>query len=277
MGTDKRTRQKANRDAKRAAEAAQAARKRRAVFIRNALLMAIGIVIVGVLLSLNGCSSDKKTAATTTTAATPAGVKAEYGTAACPPASGAERKIDFTAAPKKCIDPSKTYTATFDTTEGTVSVTLDTTKTPVTTNNFVVLARWHFFDGTKIFRTEANTGIIQGGSPKTQSNTDPGPGYTIPDEALPFTSKDYGPGTLAMARTSAPNSGGGQFFLLANEGARYLGDQAQLGPDAGSYVVFGKATEGLDVLAKIAAADTGDGQGTPSREITINKVTITES
>ena len=71
------------------------------------------------------------------------------------------------------------------------------------------------------------------------------------------------------------NSASAQFFLLANEGARYLGDEAQLGPSAGSYVVFGQTTEGLDVLETIAGLD--DGTGAPSRQVTIEKVTITES
>ena len=128
---------------------------------------------------------------------------------------------------------------------------------------------------TDLFRTEAASGIIQGGSPHTQSNTDPGPGYTIPDEALPFSADDYAPGTLAMARTAAPDSGSAQFFLLANEGGRYLGDPESLGSSAGTYVVFGRTTEGLDVLQAIAELD--DGTGVPSSSISIESVTITEA
>ena len=75
-----------------------------------------------------------------------------------------------------CIDPAKTYTATFDTTAGTVVEKLDTTTTPNTTNNFVVLARYHYYDNTTLFRTAQSIGIIQGGSPHTNSASDPGPG-----------------------------------------------------------------------------------------------------
>lgn len=195
-----------------------------------------------------------------------------------PPAEGVdEPKIDFDTGFAQCIDTAKTYTATVQTTEGTVIVELDTERTPITTNNFVALARYGYYDGTEFFRTEAESGIIQGGSPHTQSNADPGPGpdFSVPDEGLPFSSDDYGPGTLAMARTAAPNSASGQFFLLANEGSRYLGDEASLGTDAGSYAVFGKVTEGLDVLEKIAALD--DGSSTPSKPVSIETVTITES
>jgi cyclophilin family peptidyl-prolyl cis-trans isomerase len=295
MGTEKRERQKANRAARIAAEEAAEAKARRIKTIRNVVLFGVGIIIVAVLLSLTACGStsnsddkaDQPTSTSTTdgsgeeAASEPSSVSRpteapEHGIGECPPVEGVEVPvIDFTDAPKLCIDPSRTYTATFTTDLGEFTVELDTKRTPITTNNFVTLARFGYFDGTDLFRTEATTGIIQGGSPHTQSNSDPGPGYTIPDEALPFSADDYGPGTLAMARTSAPNSGSAQFFLLANEGGRYLGDPAQLGPSAGSYVVFGQTVSGLDVLVAIAELD--DGTGRPSTPVTIQSVTITEA
>lgn len=287
MGTEKRERQKANREAKLAAEAAAEARQKR---IRGLITVAVIVVLVIVAgIALSSCSSDSdgaaKTdsddaAATSTTAASDvtgtSSPKAEYGTGACAPAEGTDKPVlTFDDAPKQCIDPSKTYTATFQTSEGDVTVELDTKRTPVTTNNFVNLARSRYFDGTKIFRTVESAGIIQGGSPHTQDNTDPGPGYTIPDEAIPFTSDDYAPGSLSMARTPAPNSGSAQFFFLANENGRYLGDPSQ--PGGGTYVVFGQTSEGLDVLEKIVGLDPGDGSDAPSTPVTIEKVTITES
>ena len=305
MGTEKRERKKANRAARIAEQEAAEAKARRNKAIRNVVLFGVGIVVVAVLLSLTAYGSDADTgdeaadrtastaayssessddgAETSTTdetgSSTDGGGSDEepaYGTGECPPAEGVDEPvIDFTIAPQLCIDPTRSYTATFATTLGEFTVELDTERTPLTTNNFVVLARFGYFDGTDLFRTEAASGIIQGGSPHTQSNTDPGPGYTIPDEALPFSADDYGPGTLAMARTSAPDSGSAQFFLLANEGGRYLGDPESLGADAGSYVVFGRTTEGLDVLQAIAALD--DGTGVPSSPVTIESVTITET
>lgn len=278
MGTDKRERQKANKAAKQEAERKAEARGRRIRTIRNAVLAGLAIVVVMVLISvLSGCASEPgeeadEGAATTEVAGDAAG---PVGDGTCPPAEGAERTIDFTSSFAECIDPDKSYTATIETTEGTVTVALDTERTPETTNNFVALARYGYYDGTDLFRTEAGTGIIQGGSPHTQDNSDPGPGYTIDDEGLPFSSDDYGPGTLAMARTSAPNSASGQFFLLANDGGRYLGDPAQLGEAAGTYAVFGQVTEGLDVLEAIANLD--DGTGRPSQPVQITSVTIAES
>ena len=163
------------------------------------------------------------------------------------------------------------------TNHGTVKVELDTERTPGTTNNFVTLARYGYYDDTTVFRTEKETGIIQGGSPHTQDNTDAGPGYVLFDEGGPFPQAPegdvYGPfqsypaGTLAMARSKGPDSAGAQFFFVARN-ADYLGEQ-------GSYVQFGKVVEGLDVLEKIA--DLDDGQGKPSEPVTIDAITITEA
>ena len=286
MGTDKRERQKANRAARVAAEQSVEAKKRRIRFIRNAVILVIAIILVGFLLS--GCSSNASDGSTAgTTANTTPNTKGKtgtesskgtYGTTACPPDAGVkEPKIDFATGFAKCIDTAKTYTAEVATTQGNVTVVLDTKRTPITTNNFVALARYGYYNGTSFFRTEAQSGIIQGGSPHTQDNADPGPGpeFSIPDEGRPFSSDDYGPGTLAMARTAAPNSASGQFFFLATEGGRYLGDANSLGADAGSYAAFGKVSKGLDVLEKIAALD--DGSSTPSKAVSILTVTIIES
>lgn len=277
MGTEKRERQKANRAAKQAAEEAAAARKRRIAFIRNAVILVIVIVIV--LVITTGCgSSDGDDTATTTTAATSGETAGGYGPTECPPTDGVDEPvIDIEAPFQKCIDESKTYTATFDTTEGTVVVELDAAGLPITTNNFVSLARSGYYDGTDLFRIIPTAGIIQGGSPHTQDATDPGPvpGYSIPDEGPLASPADYGPGTLAMARANVPNGAGAQFFFVANEGGRSLGDQTMDG--GGTYRVFGQTTEGLDVLETMLAYGTDTQAGTTTGQVTVNSVTITES
>lgn len=253
---------------------------------RTTAIAAIGLALA---LALTACGSSDSgsegasasggasTTTVVTTAPEDAAVEVDYGTGACAPADGVEEPVlTFEDAPEQCIDPAKTYTATVVTTEGTVVLELDTERTPITTNNFVNLARSGYFDGTDLFRTEAETGIIQGGSPHTQDNTDEGPGYAIPDEGMPFSSEDYAPGTIAMAN-SGPNSAGGQFFFLANEGGAYLGDPNAIGPSAGQYAVFGTVTEGLDVLEAIAALESSPGSSTPSKQVTIESVTIEES
>jgi cyclophilin family peptidyl-prolyl cis-trans isomerase len=285
MGTDKRDRQKANRAAKLEAQKAADAKQRRNQTIRTVVIAGVAIVAVMLLVSLlSGCGSSAGSddagasgdAQTTTTEAAGA-VEADYGTGECAPADGVDEPvIDFDAAPAECIDPAKTYTATFVTSEGTVVVELDTERTPITTNNFVNLARSGYFDGTDLFRTEAETGIIQGGSPHTQDNSDPGPGYAIPDEGMPFASEDYAPGVIAMAN-SGPDSAGGQFFFVSQAKGSYLGDPAAIGDSAGAYAVFGQATEGLEVLQAISDLESSPGSGVPSKQVTIESVTIAES
>ncbi|MCU1454816.1 MAG: peptidylprolyl isomerase [Acidimicrobiales bacterium] len=268
MGTEKRERKKAGRQSRLEAERAAATRSRRLKGLRNLVVFLILLAIL--LYALSGCSSSKSTSVKAAVTAPAAGAAAT-----CPPATGAPRTIDLTAAPLSCLDKGKRYTAIVTTSEGQVTVALDTTRTPKTTSNFVALSRWKFYDGTALFRTERASGIIQGGSPHTQDNSDPGPGYTIPDEGGRFTSADYAPGVLAMGRTAEANSGSAQFFFLANEGGRYLGDPAGAGQGAGTYVVFGKATKGLDVLQKIAALD--DGSGAPTKPAKIVSIRIVES
>ncbi len=277
MGTEKRDRQKANRAARIEAERAAAAKARRNQTIRNVVIVGIVLVVLMVLASvLSGCGSNSDTTRTGDAPSSSAPkVQSSYGAGPCPPEGGASgARLDFDDAPKRCIDPAKTYTAKVETTEGNVLVELDTTATPVTTNNFVTLARYGYFDDTDLFRTEAASGIIQGGSPHTQDNSDQGPGYVIPDEGTPFAAADYGPGTLAMAN-AGPGTASAQFFFLASDGGRYLGDPAQVGDGAGSYTVFGRVTSGMDVLAKIAKLD--DGTGKPSKKVTITQVIVRTS
>jgi cyclophilin family peptidyl-prolyl cis-trans isomerase len=188
------------------------------------------------------------------------------GDTKCPAVDGSQARVTkFEKAPPMCIDAAKKYTATFDTTEGSIVVDLDTAKTPQTVNNFVTLSRYKYYDGTVIFRTDTSIDIIQGGG---LTNTDD-PGYTIADEGSGYK---YVEGDLAMARTGEPNSAGGQWFFVAGPKASALDGQ-------GTYVNFAKVTSGLDVVKNILALSSGSGAlgGVPSRNVVINSVTITES
>lgn len=207
------------------------------------------------------------------------------GETPCPPADGtAERTTSFAAAPPMCIDPATPYTAVFTTNKGVVRVELDGAAMPSTTNSFVVLARYGYYDDTAIFRTDTSIDILQGGAPTTNSPSDPGPGYTIPDEGgeFDFTSDPngrgpftYQPGQLVMARSQGPDASGAQFFFTAGPNSANL-DQY------GTYLVFGEVTEGLDVLQQILALHVPDptGQmpgGGPSEPVVIESVTIEEA
>jgi cyclophilin family peptidyl-prolyl cis-trans isomerase len=271
VGTAKRERQKANR-AK--AREQRIKRQRMNKVRRRGLVFGVGIPLAVVALfaisQLVGGDDDTATAPsddTTAEVSTPTTVPGDEitGETPCPKTDGTERRVTtFEQAPPTCIDPAKSYTATFDTSEGTIVVDLDTEKTPGTVNNFVVLSRYKYYDGTYIFRTDTSIDIIQGGG---EGNTD-GPGYVIEDEGDKFT---YTEGDLVMARSSGPDSGGGQFFFAAGPKVSLLDSQ-------GTYVTFGKVSEGLDVVKAILALNAGEGDlgGAPSRTVEIRTVTITE-
>lgn len=291
MGTEKRERQKQNRQQRLSELAVQ---QKRAKVKKRGLQFGIGIpaVILALFLIVNvfagddssGPSDDamreeiqsllgsttvpggETTEAASTVPVTTTPGNTITGDTACPKVDGTEERVTkFEKAPPMCIDATKTYTAVFDTSEGEIQVLLDTAKTPKTVNNFVVLARYKYYDGTTIFRTDPSIDIIQGGG---LTNTDD-PGYTIEDEGNGYT---YVEGDLAMARTMEPNSAGGQWFFVTGPNAAALDSQ-------GTYVNFGKVTAGLDVVKGILALNAGTGNlgGAPSRTVVVNSVTIVES
>lgn len=280
MGTSKRERQRQGRQLRREEELRQAKQTKRKRMVINGVLLLVGfVVLVFVVSRLVGGGGDGDDIATDTTVAETDDETADvddatgddfaFGTGACAPVGGAsERVTRFDDAPQRCIDPDATYVAVFDTSAGEIRVELDTDGTPGTANNFVNLARFGYYDGTPIFRTDPSIDIIQGGG---QSPSDPGPGYTIPDEGSGFS---YEPGQLVMARTGAPDSAGAQFFFVAGPGASALDAQ-------GTYVVFGNVVEGLDVVEAILASheDQPDNPlgGAPNPPVTIRSVTIEEA
>lgn len=215
---------------------------------------------------------------TTETAAEPE--VAEVAPAGCPAVDGSSsRTIDFDGPQPMCIDPEARYVAIFDTTEGEMRFELTASQTPLTVNNFVTLARWGYYDDTLLFRTDPSIDIIQGGSPHTNDNRDPGPGYTIPDEPGFEVDPDtgnltgpyrYQPGQIVMARSAGQNSAGAQFFLTTGPNASRLDGQ-------GTYVVFGQTDDaGLAVAQSIIGLHEPGGSlgGAPSRDVTVHSVTI---
>ncbi len=196
-----------------------------------------------------------------------------FGSGACPPADGSGPSVLYFDGPQPmCLDPTKQYTAVFDTTAGEMRIALDMANTPVTANNFAVLARHHYYDETLLFRTDPSIGIIQGGAPHTNSPSDPGPGYTIPDEGAGFT---YEPGQLVMARTAAPDSASAQFFIAVNENTARLNSQ-------GTYVVFGQMDDASLAVAEAILASHVDQPdnplgGGPEPPVIVHSVTIEET
>ena|SRR5947209_4989244 len=168
-------------------------------------------------------------------------------------------------APEMAIDPSRQYTATIETTEGTLTAQLLPGEAPKTVNNFVFLARQGFYSGVPFHRV-IKSFMVQTGDP-TGTGTG-GPGYRFADEPI---RSDYEPGTLAMAN-SGPNTNGSQFFIVH-------GDMRGRLPK--NYTVFGRLTGGMDTLDKIASTPVrASRSGEPSQPVEpprIESITIAES
>ncbi len=178
-----------------------------------------------------------------------------------PAADGSSPKTQrFDAAPPMVIDPAKRYTAEMVTTKGTMTIALDPIAAPATVNNFVFLARWHYYDGI-VFHRIIPGFMLQGGDPEGSGRG--GPGYRFNDE-LPAPGR-YEIGSLAMAN-AGPNTNGSQFFIVS--GPSGVG----LPP---SYSLFGKVVSGLDVVKAIEAV--GSQSGAPSEPVIIESVTVTEA
>jgi peptidylprolyl isomerase len=177
-----------------------------------------------------------------------------------PPLDGsAPKKQKFDAAPEMGIDPSKRYTATMETSMGTLVIALDPIAAPITVNNFVFLAAQHYYDGI-IFHRIINGFVCQGGDP--DGNGRGGPGYRFVDE-LPKPGK-YQIGSLAMAN-AGPNTNGSQFFLISGPSG------VQLPP---AYSLFGQVVKGLDIVEMMQNVPTGPGDR-PKDDVVIRSVTIT--
>ena len=182
-------------------------------------------------------------------------------TVECPDPSGSSpQRRKFDSEPPMCIDPAKRYTATMETSMGTMTIALDPAAAPRTVNSFVVLARYHYYDGI-VFHRIIPGFVLQGGDPTGKGTG--GPGYQFADE-LPKPGR-YELGSLAMAN-AGPNTNGSQFFVISGP------DGMRLPPQ---YALFGKVVSGLETVGAIDAVGTAGGK--PSQPVTITSVTIAES
>ena len=135
---------------------------------------------------------------------------------------------------------------------------------PNTVNNFISLVQKNFYDGLTFHRI-INGFMIQGGDPS--GNGTGGPGYSIKGE---FSGNDFAENTLAhtagvisMARAMDPDSAGSQFFIM-HKNAPHLD---------GQYAAFGKITEGMDIVDKIATCET-DWSDAPTKPVVMKTVTV---
>jgi cyclophilin family peptidyl-prolyl cis-trans isomerase len=165
---------------------------------------------------------------------------------------------DRLAPPSGALDTSKHYTATFRTQRGAFTVELYADRAPRTVENFVNLARAGFYDGTTFHRV-INGFMAQGGDP-TGTGTG-GPGYQFADEFHPSLRHD-GPGVLSMANAGA-GTNGSQFFITHGP-TPHLDNR---------HSVFGKVTDGMDVVLSIRERDPSRDRDPGDR---IDTIEITE-
>lgn len=165
-------------------------------------------------------------------------------------------------------------TATFETSKGNFTVELFLDKMPATAANFIKLAKSGFYDGLHFHRIIENF-MIQFGCPLSRDPTSPSagtggpPGGSIQDEYPENAKLSNEPSTLSMANTGRPNSGGSQFFINTKHNA-FL-DFFSPGPSR--HPVFGRITEGMDVVAAIEATPT-DARDNPVTPVQVKRVTI---
>ena len=146
----------------------------------------------------------------------------------------------FSDVPEMGIDPAKRYTATMETSLGTMVIALDPIAAPKTVNNFVFLAGYHYFDGISFHRIIKGF-VAQGGDPEGTGRG--GPGYRFEDELPP--AGRYEIGSLAMAN-AGPNTNGSQFFIT-----HVVTDWLD-----GKHTVYGQVKSGQDVVNAIKQGDT---------------------
>jgi peptidylprolyl isomerase len=250
----KRERQRQNRAARLEYEAAVEKRRKFWRSVRGFLVILVPVLAIGLYLALrndsdsggDGSSSERRSTATTETAVT------------SPPKDALPAPSGIT------IDLAKAYTARIETTAGTIEIALDAANAPTSVNNFVYLARAGFYDGL-LFNRAVQDFVIQTGGP--QNTTAGGPGYTVTAE-LP--TRAYEVGSVAWAKTAAepPGTAGSQFFIGTGSGITSLPRE---------YGYLGKVTKGLAVAKKIMGYAPASGDGKPTRDVVMTRVTITES
>lgn len=167
-------------------------------------------------------------------------------------------------------------TANFETSLGNFQAEVYLDQMPITAQNFIDLAKSGFYDGLHFHRVIKGF-MIQFGCPHSKdpesraAGTGGPPHGTIQDEHPDDAQISNEPGTLSMANTGQPNSGGSQFFINTVHN-HYLD---WFTPGASKHPVFGRVVEGMDVVTAIETTDIGPGDR-PRTPVQVTRITITE-
>lgn len=167
--------------------------------------------------------------------------------------------------------------ATITTNQGTIVLELFEDQMPVTVGNFTKLAEESFYDNTKFHRVIEGF-MIQGGDPNTKTENEltygtGGPGYTIQDEFVDGELLTNRRGTIAMANTGQPNSGGSQWFINLVDNTPLDHDKQPL---SSRHPVFGRVIEGMDIVDAIGATETNQ-RDLPVEPVVIESIVISRT
>ena len=158
----------------------------------------------------------------------------------------------------------ETRTVTIETEKGQIVVKIEGSLSPIAAGNFVALVACSFYDGVVFHRVatlrDGTPFVIQGGDPNGTGTG--GPGYQIQDEPVTAT---YRRGTVAMARSAAPNSVGSQFFIVLDDRDREVLESAN------TYQIIGNVTSGMEAVDAIYAAADAE---LPSDPVAMTRVTV---
>lgn len=192
--------------------------------------------------------------------------RALTGPTPCPAADGSSpRTTTFAEPPPMCIDTSRFYEAVLVTSVGELTLQLNPQRAPGAVNNFVVLARYHYYDGQPMTNALPRQAVLFAGAFDNPPGVE-SPGYTIPDE-YPEEGQIFTPGAIAMIpRNGEPDALGGAFLLATFEGAAGLPQ---------NLTQLGIMLDGARTLAAMDKA--GSPGGDPTELIVIEDVRITES
>jgi peptidyl-prolyl cis-trans isomerase B (cyclophilin B) len=239
---------------------------------RTAALAGVAVAAVLVIGGIIALAVSNPSHATSTAAAAPAGASCTWK-----PADATQNpQVTKTGTPpSKNLPASGTRAMTLDTSQGTITITLDVTDAPCSAASFTYLASQKFFDNTTCHRlTTTGIYVLQCGDPTGTGAG--GPSYTYAHENLPTASVNYPAGTVAMANANDPDGNGSQFFFVYKDTPTDPSTGQSVLPS--NYTVIGKVTDGADVLQKIAAAGTnnanGPGDGAPKLPVKITSLTV---
>ncbi len=195
------------------------------------------------------------------------------GTTACPPADGsAARTTEFAQAPPMCIDPNAEYTATIHTTKGDMIVALDPKAAPQSVNNFVTLARYHYYDGLPITKVVPR-GWAEVADP-TNADGSTGPGYTVAGET-PKQGSIATPLIVAMIPDATGASGGAFIFGIGDQAAGMPPKATQVGTILDSRIDKGPNGD-INKTVQQEIGKIGTKTGEVAELVTITGITVAD-